>query len=81
MPEATLDLLQAMVQRVLDNQARHTSRFAEIEARLTGMERTMVSLHRTDADQMEQGVLLQERLDAMGRRIDRIERRLDIADT
>lgn len=73
MPEASLELLVQMVQKVLDAQRESREDIREIKTRLGRLESDIASLH----------VFLAERsvrLDRFGDRLERVERRLEIAD-
>ena len=73
MPEASLDLLMQMVQRVLDAQRESREDIREIKTRLGRLENHVASLHVFLAEQSV-------RLDRFSDRFERVERRLDIAD-
>jgi hypothetical protein len=73
MPEASLDLLMQMVQRVLDAQRESREDIREIKTRLGRLESDVASLHVFLAEQSV-------RLDRFSDRFERVERRLDIAD-
>ena len=80
MAEATLDMLQKMVQKVLDGQRHHDQEFHDVKARLTTIEQTIAGLKRDDADAVETSANLQSQIDKMGDRLSRIEHRLDLND-
>jgi len=73
MPEASLDLLMQMVQKVLDVQRESREDIREIKTRLGRLECDVASLHVFLAEQSV-------RLDRFSDRLERVERRLDIAD-
>jgi hypothetical protein len=73
MPEASLDLLMQMVQKVLDAQRESREDIREIKTRLGRLESDVASLHVFLAEQSV-------RLDRFSDRLERVERRLDIAD-
>ena len=77
MAEPSLELLQAMIQRVLEVQARHTDDLQEIRQRLTTVELQLGGLVATEQSHYVQVML---RLDRHEARLDRIERRLDLVD-
>jgi hypothetical protein len=73
MGEVTLEMIQSMLQRVLDTQRKHDDKFAEVINRLGRVELEVAGLHGDFAS-------LSVRLDRFGERVDRIERRLDLAE-
>jgi predicted nuclease with TOPRIM domain len=73
-PEASLDLLMQMVQKVLDAQRESREDIREIKTRLGRLESEVASLHVFLAEQSV-------RLDRFSDRLERVERRLEIADT
>ena len=77
MAEPNLELLQAMVQRVLDVLARHTTEFQEVKQRLTTLETQVGQVIATEQIHYAQ---VMQRLDRHEDRLDRIERRLDLID-
>lgn len=68
-----------MVQRVLDNQRDHSAKFLEVPTRLSQVEWAIGALHRDGAMQAENTAILHARIDRLSERIERIERRLDLA--
>ena len=72
-PEATLDLLMQMVQQVLDSQRESREDLRGIKSRLGRLESDVASLHVFLAEQSV-------RLDRFSDRLERVERRLEIAD-
>ena len=72
-PEASLELLMQMVQRVLDAQRETREDVREIKTRLGRLESDVASLHVFLAE-------LSVRMDRFGDRLERVERRLEIAD-
>lgn len=77
MTEPNLELLQAMVQRVLDVLSRLTADFHEFKQRMTTLETQVGQLAATE--QLHYAQVMQ-RLDRHEDRLDRIERRLDLID-
>jgi hypothetical protein len=73
MVDVSLNLLQEMVQRVLDSQRETREDVREIKARLGRLESDVAILHVFLAEQSV-------RLDRFGDRLERVERRLEIAD-
>ncbi len=73
MPEASLEPLTHMVEKVLDTQRQSREDIREIKTRLGRLESDVASLHVFLAEQSV-------RLDRFGDRLERIERRLEIAD-
>lgn len=78
MAEPSLELLQAMMQRMLDGQARLTGDVLEIKQRLTTIELQVGNLSATEQSHY---AMTMQRLDRHEARMDRIERRLELADT
>ncbi len=72
MVDIGLELLQQMVQRVLDSQRETREDVREIKARLGRLESDVASLHVFLAEQSV-------RLDRFADRLERVERRLEIA--
>jgi tetrahydromethanopterin S-methyltransferase subunit G len=75
MAEPSLELLQTMVQRVLDRQG---DEFNEVKARLASLEPAVLSIRKVGDAHIDAN--LQDQLDRVSTRVDRIERRLDIAE-
>ncbi len=73
MPEPSLELLVQMVRKVLDAQRESREDIREIKTRLGRMESDVASLHVFLAEQSV-------RLDRFSDRLERVERRLEIAD-
>lgn len=73
MPEASLELLMTMVQKVLDAQRESREDIREIKTRLGRLEGDVASLHVFLAEQSV-------RLDRFSDRFERVERRLEIVD-
>lgn len=79
MPDVTLEMLGQMVQRVLDNQREHSVKFQELTTRLSQVELAVGGLHRDSAAQAENTAILHARIDRLSDRIERVERRLELA--
>lgn len=79
MAEPTLELLQAMVQKVLDNQQRQDHEFHDIKLRLASLEQGQSTIIRQTGGLVETDARIQASLDRLAERVDRLERRLDIA--
>jgi hypothetical protein len=73
MPDPNLELLQAMVQRVLDSIARLETGQREVVQRLGRLERLTADLH---TDWTSQSV----RMDNLGERLARIETRIGLVE-
>jgi archaellum component FlaC len=73
MPDTRLELLQAMVERVLTGQRRMESKLDRIVDDLGDLK-----LRTTSTEEAVAGV--NRRLDRLDLRVERIERRLDLAD-
>ena len=69
MAEPNLELLQAMVQRVLDGQARHDGEFREVKHRLTTLELSVAGVRRDFALMSEQQAMSSLRTDTLEDRI------------
>jgi hypothetical protein len=79
MAEPNLELLQAMVQRVLDRQAEHSGEFEEVKLRLSSVERAVLSIRSDMVGEAHVAANLQVQIDRINSRMDKVERRLDIA--
>ncbi len=73
MAEVTLELLQAMVQRVLDNQMRVNERFFFLESRFTALEARFSAIETRFR-------VIEERIAGLEVHPDRIDRRLGLID-
>ena len=80
MAEVSLEMLQVMVQRVLDNQARQSEEAHDTRARLTAIERHLAALRRDNLLDAETTGNIQVQVDRPDERVERIERRLDLRD-
>ena len=80
MAEASLDLIQTMLQRVLDTQSRHGDRFRTVNERLAAIDKNLVMIRQRAALGAEATTLLGDRLDSHEGRLDRLERRLELRD-
>lgn len=77
MAEASLELLQTMVGRVLERQDQHAIGQREISQRLITVEHQIAQVVATEASHYAG---LSERIEHLATRLDRIERRLDLMD-
>ncbi len=73
MSEQSLELLQRMIQKVLENQQRHSDSLSDITNRMTSLEVKVATLHGDFANQSI-------RIDRIETRLERIERRLDLVE-
>lgn len=80
MPDVSLEMLQAMVQRVLDGQKEQREDLREIKGRLTALELGQAAIKRDIAASAESDARIQGQLDRLSDRVERIERRLDLVD-
>lgn len=80
MAEPSVELLQIMVQRVLDRQAEHSDEFKEVRQRLTSLERAVLSIRSDMVGEAHVIAMLQAQIDRTNARVDRLERRVEIAD-
>jgi len=81
MPDVSLEMLQAMVQRVLDGQKEQREDLREIKGRLTALELGQAAIKRDIAASAESDARIQGQLDRLGDRVERIERRLNLVDS
>jgi polyhydroxyalkanoate synthesis regulator phasin len=79
MAEPSLELLQAMVQRVLDKLSEHGKWQADTSKRLLAIERSIAAVRRDAVLDAEHITDVRASLDALTERVAQIERRLDIA--
>jgi len=80
MPDVSLEMLQAMVQRVLDGQKEQREDLREIKGRLTALELGQAAIKRDIAASAESDARIQGQLDRLSDRVERIERRLNLVD-
>jgi tetrahydromethanopterin S-methyltransferase subunit G len=80
MAEPSLELLQLMVQRVLDRQAEHSDEFREVKLRLASLERSVLSIRSDMVGDAHVAANLQAQIDRINSRVEKVERRLEIAD-
>jgi hypothetical protein len=73
MAEASLELLQRMVQQVLDGQNMLRKDNQNMRRRLARIERGVLNLQRADSDRTEAETDLQEQIDAIAERLDHLE--------
>ena len=77
MAEVSLEMLRAMVQRVLDEMIAFCTESREMRQRVGMLERQVGSLAGSEA---EHYASLSIRMDGLGDRLDRIERRLGLVE-
>jgi len=73
MAEPTLELLQTMIQKVLENQRHTDEKLKGIDARLLAQEQHMTAVHLDDH-------AIKQELRSIGDRLDRIDRRFELRD-
>jgi hypothetical protein len=73
MVEVSLEMIQVMLQRVLDGQSLLREDMADVKRRLSSMEMSIAQIHADFAGQSM-------RIDRRESRLERIDRRLDLAD-
>lgn len=78
MSEPTLELLQAMIQKVLDTRRDDVLFQKETTQRLAHIESLLVVQRRESSLDAEGVALLSARFDRLAEEVDRIKRRLDI---
>ena len=78
MAEVSRELIQLMLQRVLDELAALREDMRDVKKRLSAVEHAVVSLRRDQTNDAEATAHAQDRLDRLGERVARIERRLEI---
>ncbi len=71
----SLDLLQAMVQRVLDGQTMLREDVRNVRRRLSRIEHAIASVQRAEVDRHDDEIATQDQLDALAARLDRLEGR------
>ena len=74
-PPVSLELLQAMVQRVLDGQAMLREDARNVRRRLSRIEHAIASLQRAEVDRGEGEIATQDQFDALAARLERLEGR------
>jgi hypothetical protein len=78
MAEASLEMLQLMVQRVLDSQIAIREDVRELKHRMSTVEQQISNLAASEASHYAS---LSTRLDRLETRVERIERRLDLVES
>jgi hypothetical protein len=78
MVEPTLELLQVMVQKVLDNQHRQSDDIKEILTRQGRLEEGQARIRRDVGSDAETVAHVQAQMDRIRERLDRVERRLEL---
>jgi len=75
MPEPSLELLQQMVQRVLDAHKVLCDDNQQFRRRLSRIEHALLSLQRAQVDRLEDDAAVQDQIDALTARRERLEER------
>ena len=75
MPEPSLELIQSMVQRVLDMQKMLRDDVTNVRRRISRMEASMIALQRSSLDAQEGEAGVQEQVDGLAARVERLERK------
>jgi hypothetical protein len=75
MPEPSLELLQSLMERMLEQQRDVTGRLVGIERRLERVERALLAGQRLLLDRTEADTDIQHQLDAITRRVEALEAR------
>jgi hypothetical protein len=81
MAEVGLELLQAMVQRVLDNQEVQATELREIRERLSHVERGLIGIRRDLVGDAEVMSTLQTQISRLDDRMVRVEQRLELRES
>ena len=74
MPEPSLELIQSMLQRLLDGQNMLRDDVRNVRRRMSRFEASMVALQRFDLDAQESEGSIQEQVDGLAARVERLER-------
>lgn len=80
MSEDRDDLVLKILRRIQSDASDIRARQDEMIGRLAGIEREIVSLRRDQVEVMDRQLRMQGALDRIDQRVERIERRLDLAD-
>jgi hypothetical protein len=80
MPEANLELLQALMQRMLAGLANLQADFDDMKVRQTAFERHLAGLRRDAVLDAEATIGVREQMERLGERVGGIERRLGLSD-
>lgn len=80
MGDVNIELLQAIMQRVMDVQSQMTREFQDMRARMSTLEHAMHSVRRDGVLESEARGVVQSQVDHLDVRLRRVERRLEIAD-
>lgn len=75
MPEPSLELLQTLMERMLEQQRDVTTRLVNVERRLERVERAVLAGQRLLLDRTETDTDIQHALDAITRRVETLEAR------
>ena len=81
MVEPSLEMVQTMLQRVLDLLRLHTTRFDDVDARLTRVELGLAAIRCENVSDAEEVARIQACFDRVNHRIDRIESRLGLTES
>jgi hypothetical protein len=81
MAEVSLELLQAMVQRVLDNQEVQAAELREIRERLSHLERGLIGIRRDLVGDAEVMSTLQTQISRLDDRMVRVQQRLELRES
>lgn len=80
MADEPINLVLEHLRSMRSQLAEHSQRFTEIADRLTRIELATAAIRRDQAGDAETMAHLGARLDRVAEKVDRIERRLDLAD-
>jgi polyhydroxyalkanoate synthesis regulator phasin len=69
----THEQLKRLIVRVLNQQERHNTEIRIIRRELSRIDRMVSALQRSDIDRLDQETAMEDRLDALTRRLDRLE--------
>ena len=75
MPEPSLELIQSMLQRLLDGQNMLREDVRNVRRRMSRLEASMVALQRSSLDAQEGEASVQEQVDGLATRIERLEQK------
>ena len=78
MAEPSLELLHVMVQRVLDRLDEHSDDFKEVRRRFSALKRAELGIRGDLIGDAQVDATLQQQIDRIRSRVDRVEQRLDI---
>ncbi len=78
MAEVSLEFMQDMTQRIMDGFATMHDDMQDVKTRLSAVERAVIGLRRDQTHDAANAAHAQDRMDRLGERVARIERRLEI---